>query len=63
MSATKEQTKEVWEQVEDDPEGSCFTSRLRVISGWVVRVTQWNSESVASVSTCFVPDPQHEWTL
>jgi hypothetical protein len=60
-----------YEKVDDN------TERAKVIGGWIVKTTEdvfhvapdWGDASYFKsgwdwrISTCFVPDPNHEWEL
>lgn len=48
-----------WEEVSVDATASITTHRLRVQGGWVLRI---KDTSVNQIDTCFVGDPQHEWS-
>lgn len=57
-----------WEWEELDP----WNFRAQVIGGWLVKTLEesWpapdqfgNSNHVSRVTMCFVPDPNHEWTI
>jgi hypothetical protein len=44
--------------------GGTHTSRLKVYGGWCVMHLMWNvDQHTGSESMCFVPDPEHIWTL
>jgi hypothetical protein len=46
-----------WERIDDE------TTRLSVHGGWVVAYG-WQDRIAGSIlSTCFVPDENHEWKL
>ena len=36
-----------------------YRSRIKVPHGWIYQVELCDK----NVSTCFIPDPQHEWDL
>ena len=40
------------------------STRLKVPSGWIYTAF-WQNQSYSSLalSTCFIPDPKHEWKL
>lgn len=39
------------------------THRAKVIGGWLVHHHSQNLELGMSETMCFVPDPDHEWTI
>ena len=45
-----------WENIDKN------TSRLKVPGGWIVNTVNYN-DGCCSESTCFVPDPGHQWVL
>lgn len=55
-----------WEEVVDDATDHFTTHRAKIFGGWLVRTDEfWRDDffGCQSESTCFVPDPNHEWVI
>jgi hypothetical protein len=61
-TGTEQKTNQQWERI---PTTSDYddTKRLKVVGGWVVKHESWSGENTGSIAMCFVPDPNHEWSL
>ncbi len=55
-----------WEELIDEATPHFTTHRAKIFGGWLVRTDEfWRDDlfGCQSESTCFVPDPNHQWTL
>ncbi len=51
-----------WERVAVDYEERERLYRVKVFEGWIVKTTKISQGNVL-ISTCFVPDKNHEWVI
>jgi hypothetical protein len=53
----------VWEIIESNPDTTTY--RAKVEGGWLVNhvVEPCSQESLMTMTTTFVPDPQHQWIV
>ena len=58
INKEKEKYPRKYESITDN------STRLKVPGGWIY-ITFWQNQSHSSLSlsTCFIPDPNHEWEL
>lgn len=68
MTDTKPKPKPFWELVcRSRPmlKEGCYeeTSRMKIHTGWIVKVSMYENYKPVSVSLCHVTDIKHQWDL